>query len=666
MDDERAYRDHVAKHAETLGCTPTQLSTLVRGEAAIARFLKTQWPHVVAFGVKNSAEITFTHDILALQSEVVNASFTMQADENNDLLHFDVDVYCAGERVTLESLIEFVKTGSTFLTLPDGRRIEVENKAEIERLVEMVQSFRKRDGGGYEGKLFRAGELQYVATSSKHYTSEQKKSFSTFLKHVHAGKPVKKVALSKKHKELLRPYQQRGIEWLTFLRAGRFGGILADDMGLGKTIQTLIFLERHQVAGRPSIVICPKTLLYNWQREAEKFTPTLRVAVIEGTPSERAALYARAVDYDLIVTSYSAMKQDEPYALAPDMHFNYAVLDEAQSIKNHATKSAMTVKQLNADYRLALTGTPLENNVSEVWSMYDFLMPGLLGNYSQFTRRYHKPIMDGGNVEALEELRASISYFMLRRTKSEVLTELPPKIEQESNCALSDAQNVLYQEILSSVRSDIFNQVELRGFKKAQIHILAGLMKLRQACNHPALVIKKKTWRDYDSAKLDACLEIVETVVREKRKILIFSQFTSMLDIISEALEDRSVPYSLLTGATKNRQEKVDAFNTDPSIPVFLISTKAGGTGLNLTSADTVIIFDPWWNPSVENQAVDRAHRIGQNKSVHVHRLRTKGTIEEKIHALQKKKQGLFDALISESKDTFKKLTWDDVKGLFE
>lgn len=273
--------------------------------------------------------------------------------------------------------------------------------------------------------------------------------------------------------------------------------------------------------------------------------------------------------------------------------------------------------------------------------------------------------MDSGDREALKHLRRKIEFFMLRRTKAEVLKELPPKIESLNQCHLSEAQNVLYQQILAKVRGEVFGAVEEKGFKGSQIHILAGLMKLRQACNHPALLTKDKNWHKYESAKLDMCMELVDEVVESRRKVLIFSQFTQMLDIVSSALEERGIEHLYLSGKTRNRQQLIDKFNTDPTIPVFLISLKAGGTGLNLTSADTVIIFDPWWNPGVENQAIDRTHRIGQTKTVNVYRLSTRGTIEEKIQALKQKKQLLFNAMVEESGDTFKKLTWDDVQDLF-
>ncbi|NTV55220.1 MAG: DEAD/DEAH box helicase [Candidatus Moranbacteria bacterium] len=346
--------------------------------------------------------------------------------------------------------------------------------------------------------------------------------------------------------------------------------------------------------------------------------------------------------------------------------FNYCLIDEAQYIKNHRTQNAKSVKGIHADYRLALTGTPLENSVSEIWSLFDFVMPGFLGSHHAFGERFERPIMKSGDRDALETLRKKTSCFMLRRTKENVLKELPAKIQQVSHCQLGDDQNILYQEILKNVKKDISDAVESRGFAQSQIHILAGLTKLRQVCNHPVLLLKDKEHEKYSSAKLDLFLELVDEIVSSGRKVLVFSQFTKMLDILEKELDKKDIRHLYLSGKTKHRKERVSEFNGNAGIPVFLISLKAGGTGLNLVSADNVIIFDPWWNPSVENQAIDRAHRIGQKKTVNVYRLIVKGTIEEKIMQLQTKKKSLFDTMVGESDDLFKKLTWSDVKELFE
>ena len=657
------YRELAGK-AQDFGFSKT-LKCFKRGSRQLAEYLHTAWPKLAAYAEQQGYPIVFTKDELAREQAAFRADFTADLHAENDWLYFDLTCYCADERVTLEKLLAFIENGEPFWRKDDGTLVEISNRQELERLARLLKSFHARENGGFEGKLYHAPELAYVMTSSPYYTSVRAKSFQQFFRRVQKGKPVKTVRLPNALARVVRPYQKHGIAWLYFLRSYRFAGILADDMGLGKTLQTLSVLSMERVVRRPSIVVCPKTLLYNWKLEAEKFFPDLRVLIYDGTPQERGVLRKGMTRHDLLVVSYSTLKQDGDIFSKSTLRFNYAVLDEAQFIKNHATKNAQAVKKLNADFRLALTGTPLENSVSELWSIYDFLMPGFLGSYEHFAKHFHRPIMDAGDRQALEHLRRKVESFMLRRTKAEVLQELPPKIEQVSQCHLSEAQNVLYQQILAKVSGDVFAAVKDKGFQSAQIHILAGLTKLRQACNHPALLTKDKNFRAYESAKLDMCMELVDEVLESGRKVLIFSQFTQMLDIVSAALNDRNIPHAYLSGKTKNRQDVIHTFSNDPKIPVFLISLKAGGTGLNLTAADTVIIFDPWWNPSVENQAIDRTHRIGQTKTVNVYRLLTLGTIEEKIQALKQKKQRLFDAMVGESGDLFQKLTWDDVRELF-
>ena len=661
--ETQAYRSFAA-NADTLGLTNT-LTCRRKGASSIALYLDTIWPQVTRFAKDQRYPIVFTRDILPTESRVVRADFTTDLSMENDWLYFDVSCYCGDEQITLEKLLAYIERGERFWRTNDGKLVEIANRAELERLAHMVRSFQAREQGGFEGKLHGIAELEYVMTSSPHYNAVRAESFSQFLRSVRRGKPVQPVRLEEGLAAVARPYQHAGVEWLYFLRSFRFGGILADEMGLGKTLQTLAVLSMERRPGIPSLVVCPKTLLYNWKAEANRFTPHLKVLVYDGTPRERFTLSRQFGSHDLVVVSYDIVKRDKTLFLRPGTRFNYAVLDEAQFIKNHATKNAQVVKQLNADYRLVLTGTPLENSVAELWSLFDFLMPGFLGSFERFAKRFQKPIMEHGDLKALDHLRGKVEPFMLRRTKQKVLAELPPKIEQTSRCHLSREQSVLYQQVLARVRGEVFDAVTKKGFQGAQIHILAGLMKLRQACNHPALLVKEKNFRTFSSAKLDMCLELIDEVVEGQRKVLIFSQFTQMLDIVAAALKDRKVRHLYLSGKTRKRQPLIDAFNTDPAFPVFLISLKAGGTGLNLTAADTVVIFDPWWNPSVENQAVDRAHRIGQTKPVNVYRLLTIGTIEEKIQALKQKKQQLFDAVVNESGDLFRKLTWDDVRELF-
>lgn len=638
-----------------------RLKCVRKGSRQIAKYHQDHWPHIKTLGYS----MEFVRDELNFADGNFQAKVSVDMDAENDWLAFDVDCYCGDDRVTLEDLKQYVKNKDEFIRLNNGRMLRIANWEELERFVLMLEGFYQKENGRFEGRAHHAPELENVFTSSPYYNAKMAAGFKQFIKEAKEGKPVEKVALPRTVAKTLRDYQKEGIHWLHFLRKYRFAGILADDMGLGKTLQALTLIHMNRVPGKPSLVVCPKTLLFNWEQETNKFFPDIKTLIVEGSPTERRERIKTLKRYDLVVTSYPAVKKDFELYEKSKVKFHYCLLDEAQSVKNHRTQNAQIVKKIPADYRLALTGTPLENSVSEIWSVFDFLMPGFLGNYASFVKRFQTPIMKGGDARALAELRQKVSCFMLRRTKEKVLSELPPKIFQTVTCELEEAQNVLYQEILANVKSDIFDTVKQKGFAKSQIHILAGLTKLRQACNHPALLLREKDFKKYESAKLKAFEELVDEIVSSGRKVLVFSQFTRMLDILEQVLAKKKIGHLYLSGKTKNRKELVTEFNESKKKKVFLISLKAGGTGLNLTSADNVIIFDPWWNPSVENQAIDRAHRMGQKNSVNVYRLVTKGTIEERILKLQEKKQFLFDNLVNESKDLFKHLTWDDIKELF-
>lgn len=638
-----------------------KLKCVRKGQKQIAHYRENHWPQIKSLNYP----IEFVRDEFNFFEEEFKANFDVDMNAENDWLAFDVDCYLGKDRISLADLKNYLKNKEEFIRMNDGRLLRISNWDELERFILMLESFYQRENGSFEGKAYHAPELENLFVNSKYYSAKVAEGFKKFMAEAQSGRPLKKVKLPTGINKILRDYQKDGLHWFHFLRKYRFAGILADDMGLGKTLQALTLLAMNKLEKKPSIVICPKTLLFNWEDEAKKFFPNLAVLIIEGFPKVRAKSIGKIKNYDLVITSYSTLKKDEEIYAKKKIKFNYCFLDEAQFIKNHKTQNARAVKKVDADYKLALTGTPLENSVSEVWSMFDFLMPGFLGNYNQFTKKFLTPIMKKNDAGALQALRKKTECFMLRRTKSEVLKELPPKIEQIVTTELTEAQNILYQEILANVKSEIEKTVAEKGFAKSQIHILAGLMKLRQVCNHPTLLLKNKNYAKYESAKLESFKELIGEIVSAGRKVLVFSQFTQMLDILADVLKKDKIDYLYLSGKTKNRKELVAEFNGNDKKKVFLISLKAGGTGLNLTSADNVIIFDPWWNPSVENQAIDRTHRIGQKNSVNVYRLITKGTIEEKIVKLQEKKKFLFDNLVGESKDLFKKLTWGDVRELF-
>lgn len=646
-DDVYGFNKHIKCHLE--------------GEKQIAKFAFGAFLEIQKLGLP----IEFTKDELRTATGNFKADFSVEMDVEIDWLAFDVACYCGEDKILPEDLRDYIHNNREFLKMTDGTLKKVTNREELERFVAMLESFNARENGRFEGRVYNAPELDNIFTSSEYYNAKLSAGFQKFMKEAKSGRPVKKVRIPSLPAKILRDYQKDAVHWFYFLRKYRFAGILADDMGLGKTLQALTLLHMNKSTGMPSLVVCPKTLLSVWQDEATKFFPDMKTVIIDGTPTERALKIRSIHEFDLAITSYPTLQKDEEIYKERKTPFHYLLIDEAQNIKNHKTKNSQTVKKIDAEYRLALTGTPLENTVGEVWSLFEFLMPGFLGNHASFTRGFLKPIMKENDAGALAHLRQKIECFMLRRTKREVLKELPDKIEQTRSCKMTDAQNVLYQEILARVKKDIFDSVKEKGYEKSHIHILAGLTKLRQVCNHPVLLLKDKNYRKYESAKLELFNELIEEIVSAGRKVLVFSQFTTMLDILAEELKSRGIGYAYLSGKTNNRKEVVASFNEDKTKSVFLISLKAGGTGLTLTSADNVIIFDPWWNPSAENQAIDRTHRIGQKNTVNVYKLITEGTIEEKILELQKRKKFLFDSLVGESGDLFKKITWDDIRGLF-
>ncbi len=443
----------------------------------------------------------------------------------------------------------------------------------------------------------------------------------------------------------LRPYQQQGLNWLSFLRTYGLGGILADDMGLGKTLQTLSFIQSEREAGRlntPVLIVCPTSLLGNWQQEAARFTPELRVLQIYG--SKRQHLFEQLSDYDLLVTTYPLIVRD--IKVYQQLRFSLVVLDEAQHIKNSGSQAAQAVRLLKADFRLALSGTPLENHLGELKSLFDFVLPGLLGTESYFQQVFRKPIEKQGDMERSNALKQRIAPFMLRRTKNQVATELPDKTEIIQLLELEHDQRNLYESIRLVMETKVRELFLKKGVAASQIEFLDALLKLRQACCDARLVPIEQAQSVKHNAKLEWLRDNLPEMVEEGRKILLFSQFASMLGLIEQELQYLGIPYSKLTGQTKNRQQQIDDFQHG-SNPIFLISLKAGGTGLNLTAADTVIHYDPWWNPAAENQATDRAHRIGQDKAVFVYKLIARHTVEEKVQQMQQYKRGLADQLFA-------------------
>jgi len=647
----------------------SKLSLKKTGVRQLKSFLESHWKNIKTLPF----EKIYLNEKIDFEIVKFKANVDFNLKPSNDLLNLKADFYLGENKISIEELKTYSGEKGSYITRKDGTLLKIENEEELERLISVLNKFKeKEEDGTFEGKLYHVTELQNIFTNSEYYKTKSNKGFDKFLKETElqsesAHKNAKDIKIPATLRKILRPYQVDGVDWLNFLKKYHFGGILADDMGLGKTIQALTLLSMNIKKGKPSIVIAPKTLLGNWLSEANKFAPNLKTIIISGDIIEREEIIKNIKSYDLILTSYSLFQRDFDFYKKYNVRFNYTILDEAQYIKNFKTKNASTVKEIDSDYRLALSGTPLENSVGEIWSIFEFLMPGFLGSQSEFAKKYISPISKG-DKKALTNLQKKISFFMMRRLKSDVLEELPEKIEQKIFLELSSDQKILYQEILKKIKKDFLNEDSDDGkkYKKSYMHILAALTKLRQVCNHPNLILKEKDYRKYNSEKLNIFNNLVAEIVSENRKVLVFSQFTSMLDILGSELNSQKISFSRLDGSTKDRDGVIKDFTDNKNNKVFLISLKAGGVGLNLTSADSVIIFDPWWNPSTENQAIDRAHRIGQKKSVNVYKLISKDTIEEKILNLQKEKASLFDTVVNKTETDFKKMDWNDIKSLFE
>lgn len=624
-----------------------------------------------------------------------------------------------GDSLSNAEIQRALRRGDHFLEHPDGTLL-----LDADAITAMQTVF--RDAGSTEGSRpgsFRmsAAHAPYVASALQSLDGvdiEQPPDWRSRCEQQNRETRIEPVSLPGNLSAILRPYQINGIEWLRFLEKQGFGGILADEMGLGKTLQALAWLTlpRHDkdCLDLPVLVVCPTSLVQNWAREAQTFVPDMRVLVLSG--QKRHDLWEQIGNHDLVVTSYALMRRDLDRYLP--LTFSVIVLDEAQHIKNRSTRNAQAAKKLSAYHRLVLTGTPVENSVSDLWSIMDFLMPGYLGAYERFREYYELPITRGDREGEIAQirLRRKLHPFMLRRLKHEVAADLPPKLEKVSFCRLSTAQTRAYNALLEKSRRQVGNLVAEHGFERSRMQILAMLMKLRQTCCHldllapdslkkisaassaepppmqiplgiPKHQLSEKPFgtntnrvadtdmeEEHDSllssdvvnrsAKTAHFLELLDEAIDGGHRMLVFSQFVSMLRILRRELEHRDIAYAYLDGSTQNRLEVVHRFNRQREMPVFLISLKAGGTGLNLTGADMVVHFDPWWNPAVEDQATDRAHRIGQKKSVYSIKLIAEHTIEEKVLALQKRKRAVIRGTVEQQGDVPGSLSWREIQEL--
>jgi superfamily II DNA or RNA helicase len=584
----------------------------------------------------------------------------MRVSSGVDWLNLDMKFESGGAVVREEELRACLEHGRRLVQLEDGSYAPIDPEKVGDVLTRMAEIYAT---AGMKDKLplSQAGRVQDLLKMVQN--AKVSASAKTLFAKIEDIDEIPNVPKPRTLKADLRPYQKDGFSWLVFLHELNSGGILADDMGLGKTIQTIALLlwAKSKYKRKLNLVVAPTSVVPNWEREIGKFAPGLKTVVWQGpNRSQRAPELEKA---DVMITSYALLRRDEELLQALDLR--YVILDEAQHIKNPMSQTARSAKKLSSERRLALTGTPIENRLSELWSIFDFVSPGLLGQLKTFEERIARPI-DRGDMETAQRLRATIKPFVMRRLKRDVAADLPDKIEQEMIVPLAEEQAKLYKQVLGQVRKSVLSEVEKKGVSKAQIQILAALTRLRQVACDPRLMKLPDTDFDADdSGKLGALREIIDEAVDGNHRVLVFSQFVEMLNHIRAALDADGVQYEYLDGSTKDRIERVDRFNEDASVPVFLISLKAGGTGLNLTGADTVVHFDPWWNPAVEDQATDRAHRIGQTKNVNVYKLIAAGTVEEKILELSAKKRALVSNVLSTEGSPLKGLTKADVENLF-
>ncbi len=582
----------------------------------------------------------------------------------------------------LAGILNSYRRRQKYYKLKSGEFLKLENNS-LSVLSELADGLRLSEqairGGRISVPLYRASYIDAVLTShNSDIQSHRDRYFKSLIR------DMKSVADSDYEvpdamKPILRDYQKTGYRWLCTIAQLGFGGILADDMGLGKTLQIITLLEHarleaisktvdltetasHTACPSPvSLIVCPSSLVYNWDSEIEHFAPNLKTLLITGTAQERQELLTHYADYDVLITSYDMLKRD--IANYDNLHFHYQIIDEAQYIKNHRTQAARSVCSIHSVTRFALTGTPIENRLSELWSIFEYLMPGFLYPYAYFRSELEQPIVENKDQIAATRLQQLVRPFIMRRLKTDVLKELPDKLEHAVYAQMTDEQNKLYTANTLKLQKDLEQQSDSM-FKTSKIQILAELTKLRQLCCDPSLI-----YQNYHggSAKLDTCIQLIENAMAGGHKILLFSQFTSMLDVIERRLKAERILYYRLDGSTKSEQRTrlVNAFNEN-KIPVFLISLKAGGTGLNLTGADIVIHYDPWWNAAAQNQATDRAHRIGQTHTVTVYKLIARHTIEEKILELQENKKTLSDQILSEKGVTASQLTKEELLQILQ
>ncbi|RQS68169.1 helicase [Burkholderia sp. Bp8963] len=647
---------------------------LAPGEAsAWPDFMKQNLPALREAGWRVIMSDAFRHNVIEI--DTIDGSLRQSGDGWFDV---EMGITVNDRRVRLEPLLaDLFQRDARWLSgqldaIADNEAIELKTDrnerlrlpaARLKPVVRVLVDLLEHVGEGMQISEWDAARLAALDDIGR-WQFHGDASIRQLAQRLMAGPGVVDVPVPQGLQAELRGYQRQGLAWMQFLREHNLSGVLADDMGLGKTVQTLAHLLAEKEAGRltqPALIVVPTTLVHNWCDEAQRFAPALRVLNLHGP--QRHERFDEIDQHDLILTTYALAWRDEDVLAQHDYHL--LILDEAQYVKNAATKAAATIRALRARHRLCLTGTPLENHLGELWTQFDFLLPGFLGSRQDFTRRWRTPIEKGGDGVRRDLLARRIRPFMLRRRKDEVATELPPKTTIVRTVELEGAQRDLYETVRATMQQKVREAIASQGLARSHLIVLDALLKLRQVCCDPRLLKSTQASRVKESAKLTLLLEMLPELIDEGRRILLFSQFTSMLDRIAAELDRLDIAYVTLTGDTVDRTTPVKCFMRG-DVPLFLISLKAGGVGLNLTAADTVIHYDPWWNPAVENQATDRAHRLGQDKPVFVYKLIAAGSVEEKIVAMQQQKAALAGAILSDNAAENVKFSADDIEALFE
>jgi non-specific serine/threonine protein kinase len=625
-----------------------------------AEVLKNNWFFLFVDAVKDMSIPVFGFEALKnFRFNTAKPSTKIFISSNTDWFDAKVEIHFGEQKVSVEDVKKALASKQQFVPLQDGTLGILPE----EWIKKYSLLFRVGEGRSENIKLskyhFSVIEELYLQRDEEELFFQLEEKYER-LKENHS---IKDVPAPKHLKEVLRPYQESGFQWLNYLREVRWGGILADDMGLGKTIQALSFLHhlKSEEGTLKALVVCPTTLMYNWQNEIGKFTPNISFYVHHGAGRSRDALASN--EADVIITTYGTLRSDIKQFV--EVAFDYVVLDESQAIKNPNSKVTKAAGLLKATNRLCLSGTPLQNNTFDIYAQMNFLNPGMLGSVEFFKQEFSIPIDKFGEKEQKDHLRKLLYPFMLRRTKEQVAKDLPEKQEMVLFCEMGDEQRKIYEAFRNDYRDKILGVVDNQGIQKSQLTILQGLMKLRQICDSPSIIKDEEKFPNVSVKLEEIGREITENI--SNHKALVFSQFLGMLALIKERLTELGVDYEYFDGSSTvlERERAIQRFQNDESCRVFLISLKAGGVGLNLTAADYVYIVDPWWNPAVEQQAIDRTHRIGQTKNIFAYRMICTDTVEDKILKLQDRKRSLARELITDDEGFVKSLTREDVEYLF-